>query len=1551
MAKITLTVIADTQKAEGQIKAFKSNVESAFSKPIQIKIDASGADKATKDMIEYAKWSAKAAEAAAKLTNAEAKKIAAMAKAEAAAARMQKAQKGQVQAAQEATQSTKALAETNSQLAQRFLETAKNDNYLSQKLAEVSAEFLKQVNAAKAAKEANNQLAQEYLKTAQNDDYLEQKLTELYRALLEEASGLRETSQALVAYNGVQSLVVQNATTTEHVVRSLAQAYLQLAAAAQSAAGYSIPSSAMNYISSAGTLQTRGETGWTFPNAPESNANPYSNVSWQRYLPYDYVPNWTWGGSGGAGVDYASAIDVEFRSVASAADTAASSAARASSAFSNFGDNARAAWNTLKEGTPIADALGDSIGNIIVKITTWQVVNGIVASIKRAFTDALDTMKAVDDELVTVRKVTGFTAEEMKQVEEQAYKTASAYGVAADAYLESVSAFARAGYKDQSADLAELSTKTQIVGDTTAEVANQFLLSVDAAYKYKGSIEELTKVLDGANELDNKYATSIEKIAEGMGIVAPVAAQMHVSVGELAAAIGTITAVTQRTGSEAARALRALFLNIAGDTKTEIDEGVTWTTGEIEGLRDVIKLYAKDAYEAAQATGAVIDPMEAIGGLAKSMKEGLLTEQELMSMVSDIGGKLRTSQLLAIIQNWDMYQSMIEDFGNAAGSADKEVSNALDSWTRKTNQLSNAFTEFISHIVSSTGIKKIIDALTGVVQLLDSGVGQVAALSAAFLAFGKVIAGISKSNVFNFLINEIKGLASGAVSAKTALADLWELFSQNPAVIATAIAAIVYGLKELDDALTTTTSEYAEAIRENIEAYEADQKELDSLNEKIEENNQLIEESNELGKDDSYKERLSEENGRLEEQITLLKEKQAIELSQASESAVGFANGNYRLNEFTDAFSVLGFDLTTLSPVNPTVGLQDYFTFLKGLSESSLPLAKEAGEALRTLTDNLLDARDALIKVRDTRGSLTSSEQEALDTLNQIIGAYVDQIDVVKQVDIETQQLTATVEEEVDVLKRLNDAIDATQSALKTIREAQDEYNESGEISVDTLQALLQLEPEYLAALIDENGQINLNSDAVATLIEGKNVLLERLAAESVATYAANEAERLLAEQEGNAGVAAQTAAGKLDIAAQSAELLATSAIKGASGVTALDMSLQRLAGEKGLKKNYAKELIDNVTEYANALSGAIGSTNLGFSGWSPASSSKSGSKSGSGGGTDKDPELERLKNVVALRKQELAFLEASGGSVEDQIAAQKAIQDALHDEAEHLRKSEAYLNGNEAALKEVLALSTEWWTVQDKIDKLIEETAKKLREEAAETIAGISDELKKQEDSIVSPLQEELDALKESHDLRKQETEEAEKLLAVEEARIALENAQNERNVRIYNAATGQWEWAANPQTVKSARDNLQSAQKNLADFYSEQSYNARVDALENRISVTQATYKDMNTAVSEAAQAVRDGTMTEAQAYETLLAPSLLGIGSTTGYADTLRSLGIVTAMQNSGVGGYGGGVSGTSIGTQNNGNVYQIGGISLSEAQAKSMSVYEFMQLADTLALHGN
>lgn len=380
---------------------------------------------------------------------------------------------------------------------------------------------------------------------------------------------------------------------------------------------------------------------------------------------------------------------------------------------------------TMKDGAKSAGLLGDRLDRIIAKVAAWQAINAVVASVKRSFTEALETMKDVDTELTTIQKVTDMSDAALKKLGDTAYSTASKYGVAADEYLQNVGTFSKAGYKELAQGLGELAIKTQLVGDVNAETASKFLLSTDAAYKYNGSVEALSAVLDKANAVENNYATSIEKIAEGMPIVASVAEMANISVEETIAALGTITAKTQESGTSAARAFRALILNIIGDTETEIEDGVTWSAGEIESLNDVLWTYSRSAMEAAQASGEIVNPMEAIAGLSQAMKDGLLTEAKLAEIASSLGGKLRTNQLVALIEGWDTVIAMLGTMETAAGSADKEVETMLGSWEKKTQVLKNTWTELIANVVDTDLVKGALDGVTGILSginwLFDSG--------------------------------------------------------------------------------------------------------------------------------------------------------------------------------------------------------------------------------------------------------------------------------------------------------------------------------------------------------------------------------------------------------------------------------------------------------------------------------------------------------------------------------------------------------------------------------------------------------------------------------------------------------------------------------------------------------------------------------------------------------------------------------------------------------------------------------------------------------------
>ena len=424
-----------------------------------------------------------------------------------------------------------------------------------------------------------------------------------------------------------------------------------------------------------------------------------------------------------------------------------------------------------------------SLGEMLTKKIAWYSISMAITSVTRAFKDALTEIKNVDTQLTNIMKVSNKTAEDLQGLADKAYSTASKYGVQASKYMEAVYEYTKAGFQDNADAMAELSTKAMLVGDTTAAVADKFLISANAAWEYGKNVEALSLLVDRADYINNNYATTFDKIADGFPRVASVAHMAGMSAEETMAALGTITATTQETASRAGTALRALILNILGDTSTEIEDGVTNTQEEIDSLRKVLEIYAKDVVDAADASGTLINPMEALAALSKAYKDNALTERDLFLIEKGLGGKLRTNQLDALLKNFDMYQEMINGMATAAGTADKEITTMLGSWEAKSNILKNTWTEFISKGLNANTFKGVIDWLTKMLDRFD-GLNEILPIIAgAMVALfaPAIVANISKmvSNVKNLALS-MQAMFAGVKAEKISISG----------AIGTAVSAI-----------------------------------------------------------------------------------------------------------------------------------------------------------------------------------------------------------------------------------------------------------------------------------------------------------------------------------------------------------------------------------------------------------------------------------------------------------------------------------------------------------------------------------------------------------------------------------------------------------------------------------------------------------------------------------------------------------------------------------------------------------------------------------------
>lgn len=739
------------------------------------------------------------------------------------------------------------------------------------------------------------------------------------------------------------------------------------------------------------------------------------------------------------------------------------------------------AENGMSAINKTAGKLSQSLGTMISKFAQWYIVGTLVSAPVRALSDALAELKKVDAELVNIQKVMGATSDEMERLSGKAFEVGSSLGIAASDYLASVTKWAQAGYGSLSDELGELSVKTQKVGDVQEETANQFLLSVDAAYKYKGNIQELTKVLDGANGISNNYATSVEKLAGGMGIVSSLAAQAGMKVEETMAAIGTITAVTQESGNSAARALRALILNIQGSTEIAIDEetGERWTEDEIQQMAAALGDLNIATREYKDGVEQLRNPMEVIGELSQKYRDGLVSEVQLQEVVSALGGKVRSNQLQALISNYEMYEEMIDTYQDSVGSADQELDIYLNSWEAKAKRLQNQWVEFIDSMKASEISKGLLDVGNALLTIANTDIGttiiQVTALSAAITALAVAYSNYAKAKASADSAEAISGLgglskavgavkefgasfgtaikgaasavsgASGLVGKFTAgLSALTETAGGTFLAVGGVIAAIT-ALVKVIDFLTVTTQEHLENAQKAREEYEETTSSINEMTSAMETNLQKIEELNSAGPlsltDQSDLERLKAENALLETQIDLAKQKQQISANEAFKESSAALDG---------IVTVMG---------NPN-GM-DQIELLKYYMETIKEMEKTLTESGVTPEDN---------------DQFQSYQEKYIDLAEQIITTYED---ATLAAEYGSAAASEWLEENQGVINSIQmfgneagwavDKINELAESSTAFADSLSAIQADGAVTVAEVQGLLQRFPE-LRQILDESG-------------------------------------------------------------------------------------------------------------------------------------------------------------------------------------------------------------------------------------------------------------------------------------------------------------------------------------------------------------------------------------------------------------------------------------------------------------------------------------------------
>ena len=146
-------------------------------------------------------------------------------------------------------------------------------------------------------------------------------------------------------------------------------------------------------------------------------------------------------------------------------------------------------------------------------------------------------------------------------------------------------------------------------------------------------------------------------------------------------------------------------------------------------------------YETKNGANALRDPLDVIRDLAREYSNLNSLDTRKADLLSAVGDGTNAEGLQAILENYSLYEEMLQNYSQGAGSLDAVASKTADSWEGSLNRLSDTWTETIGNIADSDAIVTIINSLNSLLSAGNSLTGWLGSASTIGLGAG-LLAGI-----------------------------------------------------------------------------------------------------------------------------------------------------------------------------------------------------------------------------------------------------------------------------------------------------------------------------------------------------------------------------------------------------------------------------------------------------------------------------------------------------------------------------------------------------------------------------------------------------------------------------------------------------------------------------------------------------------------------------------------------------------------------------------------------------------------------------------------
>lgn len=1063
----------------------------------------------------------------------------------------------------------------------------------------------------------------------------------------------------------------------------------------------------------------------------------------------------------------AAALRAEFEKLYSEIKSGNISLETAQANFSTLDDKFKNFNATVRTGTT---ALQNFV-NKISESAKWQVANMLLNVVQQAFAQVLDTIRQTEDATIELRRVLS-DAPLGAEISEELYQIAYEFGQTFENVQEVAVRFAQTGMEwDEVLD----ATRATMLGLNTAELevtsATQGLIAVMAQFNIDAA--DLEAVIDKINITADNFPVTSEKIVAALQRAGGTASAFGLSLEETIGVITALSEATGRAGEAIGTAMNSLISFSMKDTALEkfseflgkdvSDYGVLELWQELSaaingGNTELAKMMAQSE----EFSDMMDETLATSVGLEEEYTLALKEQNQMLKDGKDIYstvGTYRQNYFIALLKNIGTATEAIDEMDNALGYSIRENETAMEAFSKQWNQLVVSAQELAVQFGEDGFLDLAKDFTAGVTAVLRL-TKSIGGLTTVILALGTAILAVKKENLDTMFNNAVasaqrfaEGIRTGELSIKGFLGSLKNLKIGFGTVVTAITAAItVYNIYK---------SAVDQARQANIDAGRAA---ADEANEIIEAYKAYETARNAYDGTTEASQNYEKASSSLREEL----KRQGVEVENLS---TAYDNATDSLKNFTDAELEKKLGEVTFAIEEQKKKFEDWadgFLSLVGPSFAKITLGEdgqysfspieidsfEEGLALYEEYKNIID------DIVEKKGGEAAAHEEAYkeaergkEILEEQFGAYFDLTEQAEKIKNQLDGVSISAEEASESIgtsgesasdtalsmedlserleglrssfDNLNKEIDGFQSAYATIKKVIEEYNETGVMTADMMQSLIELEPEYIDLLDITAESISINEEKLSELIRTNDERIAQLAAVKVAEEAAAIAQDInrmategLTEAEIIAALTTQTLSGNVEKAAYAF-------LTGKGSANDMKNAIREFAEQCGITGEAVDVLTGKIYDSVVAQStlnslydrmpgsgmeeidpedrSKWARENIGKYYTNPTSSG--GRSSGGSSKIIKDPFEEKLKaekeamdELIDTYEHQIFLMEKNGAAANDIADVYRDMQKSVHEQAEKYRGMGL---GEESEY--IRDLQKLWWDYQGEIEDVLQ--------------------------------------------------------------------------------------------------------------------------------------------------------------------------------------------------------------------------------------------------------